>query len=147
MAKAGPRISDAELERQIARARALDRHIRATYPYAVCASYDAERQRIAIELSNGFSFAFPPSLFEHLAAGTPEQLSHLIIDPSGYGVHWPELDADFEVGGIVQIALGAEKWVSVTELGRMGGRSRSAAKRAAAAANGRKGGRPRKRRD
>ena len=121
MAKAGMRISDAELDRQIARARERERRIRATYPFAVCASYDVERQRIAIELSNGFSFAFPPSLFEHLARGTPDQLSHLIIDPSGYGVHWPELDADYDIGGLVQAALGAHKRIRVTELGRLGG--------------------------
>ena len=145
MAKSGRRMSDAELDRQIARARARGLRIRATYPFAVGASYDAERQRIAIELSNGFAFAFPPSLFEHLGRGTPEQLSNLIIDPSGYGVHWPELDADYDIGGIVQIALGAKKWINVTELGRLGGRSKSAAKRAAAAANGLKGGRPPKR--
>jgi len=145
MARLGTRTSDAELDREIARARERARRIRATYPFAVCASYDVERQRIAIELSNGFAFTFPPSLFEHLGRGTPEQLSHLIIDPSGYGVHWPELDADYDIGGIVQIALGAKKWINVTELGRLGGKSRSEAKRAAAAANGLKGGRPPKR--
>jgi hypothetical protein len=146
MAKAvGVRISDAALDRQIARARERGRRIRATYPFAVRASYDVERQRIAIELSNGFSFAFPPSMFADLAKGTSEQLSHLMIDPSGYGVHWPELDADYDIGGIVQIALGAKKWVSITEMGRLGGKSTSKAKRAAAAANGLKGGRPPKR--
>jgi hypothetical protein len=146
MAKvAGVRISDAELDRQIDRARERGRRIRATYPYAVHAGYDVDHQRVEIELSNGFCFAFPSSMFADLAKGTSEQLSNLMIDPSGYGVHWPDLDADYDIGGVVQIALGAKKWVSITEVGRLGGKSTSKAKRAAAVANGAKGGRPPKR--
>ena len=136
------RISDDDLEQQMLEARERGFRRRGEEPFALRASYNAEYQRVQVELSNGFWFAFPPSLFEDLAAGTPEQLADVAIDPSGYALHWPQLDADYELAGVVQIALGAKKWFSVRELGRMGGLSTSKAKRAAAIANGQKGGRP-----
>lgn len=137
-------ISDNELELQLleARTRALQR--RRDEPYAVEARYNPEYQRFEVELSNGFSFAFPPSLFPELSHGTPDELAEVAIDPSGYVLHWSGLDADYEIGGLVQVALGAKRWMSIAAVGRLGGQSTSAAKRAAAIANGAKGGRPRK---
>ena len=140
------RISEQELEPQMLEARARGLRRRANQPFALRAAYETGYQRIEVELSNGFWFAFPPSLFDDLARGTPEQLSELEIDPSGYVLHWPQLNADYDIGGLVQVALGAKKWLSVRELGRLGGKSTSEAKRAAAVANGLKGGRPPKKR-
>jgi hypothetical protein len=137
------RVSDEELARQMREARARGLTRRATEPFALRAAYDAERHRVEAELSNGFCFSFPPTLFPELARGTSEQLADLHVDPSGYVLHWARLDADYDIAGLVQVALGARKWMSVAELGRLGGSSTSEAKKAAAAANGRKGGRPR----
>ena len=139
-------LSDGELEQQLlnARTRALQRRI--DEPYAVKGSYNSEYQRVEVELSNGFSFAFPPSLFPELSHGSPEELAEVAIDSSGYVLHWSRLDADYDLGGLVQVALGAKRWMSIRDLGRLGGQSTSPAKRAAAVAKGVKGGRPRKER-
>jgi hypothetical protein len=36
-----------------------------------------------------------------LAAATPEQRRLAELSPGGYGIHWPLLDEDISVGGLV----------------------------------------------
>ena len=74
---------------------------------------------------------------------------------SACGLHWPDADIDLEVEYIDNPPermsnMSLENWLNwrrnhrQVEAGRKGGRSTSPAKRIAAVANGRKGGRPRK---
>ncbi|HEX5726291.1 MAG TPA: DUF2442 domain-containing protein [Longimicrobiaceae bacterium] len=114
-----------------------------TQPRAVSARYDPETGRIEVELRNGCLFAFPAHLAQGLGGATPEQLAKVEVLPTGYGLHWEELDADLSVPGLMQGVFGTAAWMR--ELGQAGGRVRSPAKAAAARENGRKGGRPRKR--
>jgi hypothetical protein len=60
-------------------------------------------------------------------------------------MHWPRLDADLYVPGLLSGALGSRAWMAA-QLGAEGGRASTPAKAEAARANGAKGGRPRKRR-
>jgi len=57
--------------------------------------------------------------------------------------HRPKLDADLYLPGLLEGFLGSKQWMA-SRLGQMGGKSRSAAKKAASRANGRLGGRPKK---
>lgn len=107
------------------------------------ARYDAGSDRIIISLNTGLDLVFPPSLAEGLAGTDTSALSVIEISPSGLGLHWPALDADLYVPGLLQGQFGSRQWLAA-ELGGQGGRSRSVAKTEAARANGRKGGRPRK---
>jgi len=43
---------------------------------------------------------FPTAENPRLARGTPEQLAHIEISPSG--LHWPDLDEDLSIRGIAQ---------------------------------------------
>jgi hypothetical protein len=61
--------------------------------------------------------------------------------PRGAALHWENLDQDFSVAGLLAGIFGTKAWMA--ELGRQGGSITSEAKRAAARANGQKGGRPR----
>jgi hypothetical protein len=70
-------------------------------------------------------------------------LSHIEITPSGLGLHWPQLDADLFVPGLIEGVFGSKSWMA-REMGAKGGRTRSKAKAEAARANGKRGGRPRK---
>ncbi len=130
--------SDEQLASAEARIQALRQagHVRA-------ARYDPTADRVIISLNTGLDLVFPPSLAEGLAGGDANALSVIEISPSGLGLHWPALDADLYVPGLLQGQFGSRHWVAA-ELGGQGGRTRSAAKTAAAQANGRKGGRPRK---
>ena len=80
---------------------------------------------------------------EGLEDAKPLQLSSIEISPSGFGLNFPELDADLYVPGILEGLLGSKKWMA-SRLGRIGGQSTSRAKKAASRINGRLGGRPRK---
>ncbi len=74
---------------------------------------------------------------------TPEQLTEIEISSSGYGLHFPKLDADLYLPSFLEGVFGSERWMA-SRMGRLGGSSRSAAKTMAARENGKKGGRPRR---
>ncbi|MDE2475010.1 MAG: DUF2442 domain-containing protein [Alphaproteobacteria bacterium] len=112
-------------------------------PLAVSARYDRRRNRIIISLDTGIELAFPPHLAEGLENAAPADLSQIEISPSGFGIHFPRLDADLYVPALLKGVFGSKSWVAA-QLGREGGKSRSRAKVAAARANGKRGGRPRK---
>ena len=39
-----------------------------------------------------------------LAQATPDQRRHLEVSPSGYGIHWPEIDEDLAITPMLQEA-------------------------------------------
>jgi hypothetical protein len=111
--------------------------------HAVAARYDRKRSRVVVSLNTGVEVTFPPELAEGLADATPSDLAKIEITPSGLGLHWPTLDADLYVPGLLAGAFGDKRWMAA-QLGASGGSARSKAKTRAARANGRLGGRPRK---
>jgi hypothetical protein len=112
-------------------------------PKAVSARYDRRVSRIVVGLDNGLELAFPPRLAEGLEKATAAELSEIEISPLGDGLHWPAIDADLYVPGLLAGVFGSKSWMART-LGAAGGRSRTAQKARAARENGRKGGRPKK---
>lgn len=124
---------------QIEAAAERGRIAQASEPRAASARHDAQFGRIVVDLTNGATFAFPPALVEGLCHATPEHLALIELSPSGYGLHWPLLDEDYSVPGLMNGVFGTAKWMA-----SKAGRTTSAAKAAAARANGAKGGRPRK---
>jgi hypothetical protein len=117
--------------------------LQTSVPKAISAHYDRKSGRIVINLSSRLSVSFSPHDAQGLENGRPSQLDEIEISPSGYGIHFPKLDADLYVPGLLEGFLGSRKWMA-SRLGRAGGQSRSRAKRTAARANGRLGGRPKK---
>jgi hypothetical protein len=111
-------------------------------PRAKAARYDAESGRVEIELTNGCVFAFPPALVQGLGAATAEELATVEIMPGAESIYWECLDVGFSVPNLVAGSFGTRAWMR--EMGRAGGRVRSAAKALAVRENGKKGGRPRK---
>lgn len=128
-------LTDAQYEEATRRYREM----RATTPHAAAARYDAEVNRIIVDLTNGASFSFAPQLLQGMDAGTPEQFAEVEVIGNGYGLHWETLDADFTVPGLLQGIFGTAKWMA-----HQAGKASSPAKARAARANGAKGGRPRK---
>lgn len=117
--------------------------LQTSVPKAISAHYDRKSGRIVINLSSRLSVSFSPHDAQGLENGRPSQLDEIEISPSGYGIHFPKLDADLYVPGLLEGFLGSRKWMA-SRLGRAGGQFRSRAKRTAARANGRLGGRPKK---
>lgn len=129
-------------ERQMAQAEKRMETLREA-GHAVSARYDRRRARVVIGLNTGVELTFPAGLAEGLADASPDSLAVIEISPAGLGLHWPKLDADLSVPGLLQGMLGSKKWMA-RQLGAEGGKARTAAKVAASRVNGRKGGRPRK---
>ena len=110
---------------------------------AIAARYDRRVGRIVVTLQSGLELAFPPRLAEGLQGASVEALSQIELTPSGLGLHWPQLDADLFVPGLIEGVFGSKAWMA-REMGAKGGRTRSEAKAEAARQNGKRGGRPRK---
>jgi hypothetical protein len=115
-----------------------------TLPRAVSARYERASGKIVIDLSSKLSVGFSPRDAQGLEHAKPADLEKIEISPSGYGIHFPKLDADLYVPALLEGFLGSTKWMAA-RLGQLGGRSQSRAKKAASRANGRLGGRPAKR--
>lgn len=111
--------------------------------HAVSARYDRRRGRVVVALHTGIELTFPAALAEGLADAPDDKLADIEVSPAGLGLHWPQLNADLYVPALIQGVFGSEKWMA-KHLGAQGGRARTPAKIAAARANGRKGGQPRK---
>lgn len=116
---------------------------RATIPKAVSVRYDRKTGHIVIHLSSKLIMSFSPRDAQGLENARPAQLEEVEISPSGFGVHFPKLDADLYIPGLLEKFLGSRKWMAA-RLGQTGGRSTSRLKKAASRANGRLGGRPKK---
>jgi hypothetical protein len=115
----------------------------ARIPRAISAHYDRKTGRIVIHLNSKLIVSFLPADAEGLEGAEPSQLKKIEISPSGFGLHFPALDADLYVPGLLEGFLGSKAWMA-SRLGQMGGRSRSKGKQVASRANGKLGGRPRK---
>ena len=132
-------VSRDEFKKANQRAKEMQAYV----PRAVSAHYDPRARRIVVEVSSGLIVSFSPADVEGLDHARPSQLTEIEISPSGFGLHFPAVDADIYMAGLLEGLLGSKAWMA-SRLGQIGGRSRSAAKKEAARANGRLGGRPRK---
>jgi Protein of unknown function (DUF2442) len=119
------------------------RKLQGSVPKAISARYDRKSGHIVIELSSKLILSFLPRDVQGFQNASPSQLEEIEITPSGFGLHFPKLDADLYVPGLLEGFLGSKKWMA-SRLGQSGGQSKSPAKKAASRANGKLGGRPRK---
>lgn len=133
-------LEPGEYEAAVERAR-----VRAdTEPRALAARYDKRLRMVMIALHTGLTVAFKPGDVQGLEAATVADLSAIEISPSGFGLHFPAVDADVWLPGLLAGQFGSKNWMAA-RMGKAGGKVRSPAKTAACRANGAKGGRPRKR--
>ena len=70
---------------------------------------------LAVDLEDGRSIAVPIGWYPRLAYGTPAERLHWQISGGGYGIHWPDLDEDIGVEGLL---LGWKSSESLASLGK-----------------------------
>jgi Protein of unknown function (DUF2442) len=136
------RLSDAEIIAQIPKARAREHVARRLGHRARTARFDRANGRVVVELSSGILFAFPVTRIPALRRVAPTQLAGVRVSGSGSTLSWESLDVDLSVAGLLLSAVDPTE--RARHLASLAGRATSAAKAAAARANGRRGGRPRK---
>src|SRR5690606_4171094 len=131
-------ITNRQMQEARTRAHELKNHM----PQATGAVYNPDTGLVCIRLSNGIVIGLPAAQTQGLETAGTKDLSAIRISPSGYGIHFPKLDVDLYLPALMEGIFGTKAWMA--ERGRKGGQAATKAKKAAARANGKLGGRPRK---
>jgi hypothetical protein len=56
---------------------------------------------LSVDLEDGRTICVPIAWYPRLANATPEERTHFQISSAGYGIHWPDLDEDIGVEGLL----------------------------------------------
>lgn len=73
---------------------------------------------LSVDLSDGRTISVPLSWYPRLVDGTPEERSEWRLIGSGHGIHWPGLDEDISVEGLIagrpsgERAESLERWLA-----------------------------------
>ncbi len=62
---------------------------------------DVTDDTLSVDLDDGRTIAIPIGWYPRLAYGTPAERDNLQISSAGYGIHWPDLDEDIGVEGLL----------------------------------------------
>ncbi|MEI6258191.1 MAG: DUF2442 domain-containing protein [Planctomycetota bacterium] len=57
---------------------------------------------VIVKLADGRTISAPLAWYPRLLHATPEQRAHCVVAGADYGVHWPELDEDLSVEGLLR---------------------------------------------
>lgn len=58
-------------------------------------------EHICLKLADGREIKTPLEFYPRLKSATPDQRNKLELNSSGTGIHWPQLDEDLTVEGII----------------------------------------------
>lgn len=58
--------------------------------------------RLTVDLMDGRTIAVPLARYPRLLRATPAQRARWEASAGGYGIHWPEIDEDLSVEGLLQ---------------------------------------------
>lgn len=75
-------------------------------PRAIDVSTD--RDHLTVDLADGRRVSVPLAWFPRLLHATPEQCRNRRLIGDGQGVHWPDLDEDVSVAGLLRGAATPE---------------------------------------
>ena len=56
---------------------------------------------LTVDLADGRTISVPIGWYPRLAAGTAEERANFLISGAGAGIHWPDLDEDIGVAGLL----------------------------------------------
>ncbi len=101
-----------ELNQQLEAANRRARKLQASLPRAVSAHFDWRTHRIVIQLNSRIEIAFSPQDAEGLADARPAELEPITISPSGFGIHFPRLEADLYLPALLAGILGSKQWMA-----------------------------------
>lgn len=64
-------------------------------------SLSIDKDFLTAKISDGRVISIPLIWFERLKMAPIKQLQNFEISPSGYGIHWPELDEDISIRSFI----------------------------------------------
>ena len=73
---------------------------------------------LTVDLEDGRTISVPIGWFPRLAYGLPEERANFQISGAGRGIHWPELDEDIGIEGLLlgkksnESATSFKRWLS-----------------------------------
>ncbi len=56
---------------------------------------------LTVDLEDGRTISAPIGGYPRLAHATPAERAHFEVSGAGYGIHWPDLDEDIGVEGLI----------------------------------------------
>ena len=68
-----------------------------------------ERGEIVVKMNSGAEVRFNAAVNPRLAKGTPKQLGNIELSP--FGLHWPDLDEDLSIRGMLEGDFGQRQKV------------------------------------
>ena len=113
-------MADQSFDQEYAAAVRAATRADAIEPRAKSARYDRRSRRIVVELLNGTTFIFPTELAEGLAGARATALAEVTVTPSGSGLRWSSLDADFSLPSLMMGVFGSPKWMRALAQSRQG---------------------------
>ncbi|KLL03534.1 MAG: hypothetical protein MRECE_14c014 [Mycoplasmataceae bacterium CE_OT135] len=81
---------------------AITKPVKLGRKYPAIKSLECRKHQITATLSDGRIISIPKAWFKRLREATEKQLNDFEITPSGYGIHWEELDEDISVKAFVE---------------------------------------------
>jgi len=69
------------------------------YPYAQ--DVHVSEDTLTVDLSDGRTISVPLGWFPRLEHGRPEERANWRLIGKGHGIHWPDLDEDISVEGLL----------------------------------------------
>jgi hypothetical protein len=78
-------------------------------------SIEIDEDRLVVDLMDGRTVSTPLAWYPRLWHGKPEERSHFEIIGDGAYIHWPELDEDLSVGGILAGRRSGESLASLQQ--------------------------------
>jgi hypothetical protein len=134
--------TDAEIEAVRQRSEAASRD----EVYAESVQVDVAKRELRLDLPDGVAICLPIDRISELAAANKADLQDLSLSLSGLAITSRRLNVDISVEGLILDLLGGKAWKQAMRrhLNREQATATSARKALAARANGKKGGRPKK---
>ncbi len=75
--------------------------MRTSVPQIRARDVEVREERIVVTLEDGREITAPVQWFPRLARGTPAQQARWELIGGGIGIHWPNLDEDISVDGLL----------------------------------------------
>ena len=76
---------------------------------------------LSVDLEDGRTISVPIGWYPRLVYGTPAERANFQISSAGYGIHWPDLDEDIGVEGLLfgkkstESAASFKRWLQKRE--------------------------------